>query len=374
TRLQVEHPVTELITGQDLVAWQLSVAEGLPLPLTQDQIRLNGHAIEVRLYAEDPANGFTPQTGPLYQFLPAEGEGLRFDTGVRSGDAVTPHYDPMLAKVVAWGDNRNEARRRLLRALEDTTVFGVTTNRYFLSRIIADDTFGAGEATTAFLQQAFRDDPSLAPKLTSIRELALAACVFSHGNSGPGATRHDINSSWSNAPSTVTPMKLETGDSTLELLVRRAGNHVTVTRGEDQYELDLESMGDGLLCIIDKGVRQRCQYHRRGDHLYLQASGQSVALRDVTHQPASGSSATGSGRIKATMDGAIIDVLVETGQTVKQGDTLVILEAMKMEHPVKADRDGTVGEVLAAKGDQVKRSQLLVEVIAAEATSEEAGQ
>ena len=378
TRLQVEHPVTEMITGQDLVAWQLSVAEGLPLPLTQDQIQLNGHAIEVRLYAEDPANGFTPQTGPIHQLRPAEGEGLRFDTGVRSGDAVTPHYDPMLAKMVAWGANRNEARRRLLRALEDTTVFGVTTNRYFLSRIIADETFGAGEATTAFLQQAFRDDPSLAPKDTSIRELALAACVFSHGNSGRPSSQSDMNNAWSNAPATVTPIKLETGDRTLELLVRRADNHFTVTWGEDQYELDLESMGHGLLCIIDKGVRQQCQYHRRGDHLYLQASGQAVALRDVTHQSASGAAASGSGQIKATMDGAIIDVLVQAGQAVKQGDTLVILEAMKMEHSVKADRDGVVGEVLAAKGDQVKRSQLLVEVSSdeakPEATSEEAGQ
>src|SRR5690606_25524538 len=127
------------------------------------------HAIEVRLYAEDPANGFTPQTGTLHEFTPAEGEGLRFDTGVRSGDVVSPHYDPMLAKVIAWGQNRDEARRRLIRALEDTTVFGVTTNRHFLSRIIADDTFGAGEATTAFLQQAFKDDPSLAPQALSIR-------------------------------------------------------------------------------------------------------------------------------------------------------------------------------------------------------------
>ncbi|HIO28676.1 acetyl/propionyl/methylcrotonyl-CoA carboxylase subunit alpha [Marinobacter salarius] len=374
TRLQVEHPVTELITGQDLVAWQLSVAEGLALPLTQDQIQLNGHAIEVRLYAEDPANGFTPQTGQLQQFQPAKGEGLRFDTGVRSGDSITPHYDPMLAKVIAWGANRNEARRRLLRALEDTTVFGVTTNRYFLSRIIADDTFGEGEATTAFLQQAFKDDPSLAPKGISIRELALAACVFSHGNSGRPDVRADLNNAWSNAPSTVSPMKLDTGDKTLELLVRRAGNHVTVTQGEEQYELDLESTGDGLLCIIDKGVRQRCQYHCRGDHLYLQAFGQVLAVRDVTHQPASGAAASGSGRITATMDGAIIDVLVQAGQAVKQGDTLVILEAMKMEHPVKADRDGTVGEILATKGDQVKRSQLLVEITATDATSEEAGQ
>ena len=374
TRLQVEHPVTEMITGEDLVAWQLSVAEGLALPLTQDQIQLNGHAIEVRLYAEDPANGFTPQTGPLHQFQPAEGEGLRCDTGVRSGDSITPHYDPMLAKVIAWGANRNEARRRLLRALEDTTVFGVTTNRYFLSRIIADDTFGEGEATTAFLQQAFKDDPSLAPKDISIRELALAACVFSHGNSGRLDVRADLNNAWSNAPSTVSPMKLDTGDKTLELLLRRTGNHVTVTQGEEQYELDLESTGDGLLCIIDNGVRQRCQYHRQGDHLYLQAFGQALAVRDVTHQPASGAAASGSGRIKTTMDGAIIDVLVQAGQAVKQGDTLVILEAMKMEHPVKADRDGTVGEILATKGDQVKRSQLLVEITATDATSEEAGQ
>ncbi|MCL7946209.1 acetyl/propionyl/methylcrotonyl-CoA carboxylase subunit alpha [Marinobacter sp. ATCH36] len=374
TRLQVEHPVTELITGQDLVAWQLSVAEGLPLPLAQDEIRLNGHAIEVRLYAEDPANDFTPQTGPLHQFKPGEGEGLRFDTGVRSGDSVTPHYDPMLAKVVAWGENRNEARRRLLRALEDTTVFGVTTNRYFLSRIIADETFGAGEATTAFLQQAFRDDPSMAPKDISLRELALAACVFSHGSSGPDADHQNLSTSWSNAPATVTPMKLECGEKFLELLVRRTGNHFTVTRGEDQYALDLESMGSGLLCIIDNSIRQQCQYHRQGDHLYLQASGQSVALRDATHQPTSGAAASGSGRIKATMDGAIIDVLVEAGQAVKQGDTLVILEAMKMEHPVKADRDGRVGEVLASKGDQVKRNQLLVAISAEETTPEESGQ
>jgi len=137
-------------------------------------------------------------------------------------------------------------------------------------------------------------------------------------------------------------MKLDTGDKTLELLVRRAGSHVIVTQGEEQYELDLESMGDGLLCIIDNGVRQRCQYHRQGDHLYLQAFGQALAVRDVTHQPASGAAASGSGRIKATMDGAIIDVLVQAGQAVKQGDTLVILEAMKMETEINAPADGTV--------------------------------
>jgi len=358
TRLQVEHPVTELITGQDLVAWQLMVAEGRPLPLAQDEIELNGHAIEVRLYAEDPANGFTPQTGTLHQFTPAERKGLRYDTGVRSGDVVSPHYDPMLAKVIAWGQNRDEARRRLIRALEDTAVFGVTTNRHFLSRIIADDTFGAGEATTAFLQQAFKDDPSLAPQRLTIRELALSACVLSLSGKG--------QEGWSNAPTTVMPMKLETQDDSLELLVRHSGHTLQVSHGEEHYELQLQSQEPGLLCIIDNGVRQRCQYYRSGDSLYLQAFGRSWSVRDITHQPAQGAQGAGSGKVQASMDGGIIDVLVAEGDQVEQGQTLVILEAMKMEHPVKADRSGTVGQLLARQGDQVKRGQLLVQVEANE--------
>ncbi|GGE56620.1 geranyl-CoA carboxylase subunit alpha [Streptosporangium jomthongense] len=363
TRLQVEHPVTELITGQDLVAWQMTVAEGLPLPLAQNQIKLNGHAIEVRLYAEDPSNGFTPQTGPLHTFQPAEGEGLRYDTGVRSGDEVTPHYDPMLAKVIAWGENRDEARRRLIRALDDTTVFGVTTNRYFLSRIIADSTFGAGEATTAFLQQAFSDDPSLQPAKLQIRQLALAACVLAHGTAGQEA--------WSNAPATNTPMKLDTGDEVVELLVQSSGSQLSCQFGDERYEMIVTSVQNGVLCIIDNGIRQRCQYHRSGDSLYLQAFGESWSVTDLTHQPAAGANGTGSGRIQASMDGAIIDVLAEAGQTVRQGDTLVILEAMKMEHPVKADCDGVVSQVLTSKGDQVKRNQLLAEITAGESSGQE---
>ncbi|MEP3562432.1 MAG: acetyl/propionyl/methylcrotonyl-CoA carboxylase subunit alpha [Marinobacter sp.] len=359
TRLQVEHPVTELITGQDLVAWQLMVAEGQPLPMTQAEIQLNGHAIEVRLYAEDPATDFTPQTGTLHQFSPATGEGLRFDTGVRSGDVVSPHYDPMLAKVIAWGQNRDEARRRLIRALEDTTVFGITTNRHFLSRIIADETFGAGEATTAFLQQSFKDDPSLAPQAPSIREMALSACALSLGSSGQDG--------WSNAPATVMPMSLEVQEQAVELLVRRSGQTLTVSQGEAHYELQIQSHEPGQLCIIDNGVRHRCQYHRNGDSLYLQAFGRSWSIVDRTHQPAAGAQGAGSGRIQAAMDGAIIDVLVAEGDTVAQGQTLVVLEAMKMEHPVKADRDGVVAGLHTNTGDQVKRSQLLVELAAEDA-------
>ncbi|WP_144823456.1 acetyl/propionyl/methylcrotonyl-CoA carboxylase subunit alpha [Marinobacter piscensis] len=363
TRLQVEHPVTELVTGQDLVAWQLRVAEGLALPLAQEDIQLNGHAIEVRLYAEDPAHDFTPQTGPLHVFQPAEGEGLRFDTGVRSGDDVTPHYDPMLAKVIAWGNNRDEARRRLIRALEDTRVFGVTTNRYFLSRIIADNTFGAGQATTAFLQQAFSDDPSLQPARLNIRKLALAACVLAHGATGA--------QTWSNAPATNTPIKLDTGNETVDLLVQSQGDSLSCRFEDEVHELKEISIHHDVLCFTDNGVRQRCHYHRHGDSLYLQAFGESWSVTDLTHQPAASANGTGSGRIQASMDGAIIDVVAEPGQTVLQGETLVILEAMKMEHPVKADCDGVIHQILTNKGDQVKRNQLLVEITTGELSEQE---
>ncbi|KAA1176271.1 acetyl/propionyl/methylcrotonyl-CoA carboxylase subunit alpha [Marinobacter salinexigens] len=363
TRLQVEHPVTELITGQDLVAWQLSVAEGLPLPLSQNQIKLDGHAIEVRLYAEDPAQEFTPQTGVLQQFRPAQGDGIRFDTGVRSGDSVTPHYDPMLAKVIAWGCNRDEARRRLIRALEDTTIFGVTTNRHFLSRIISNDTFGEGEATTAFLQQHLKGDPSTLPQTMGIRELAIAGGILNHGISG--------QATWSNTLTTATPLKLEAGESTVELTLSHTGNLWTVRSGTSTHSFEVVSMDQDELCIIDNGIRQRCQYHRQGDYLYLQASGQSWSVRDVTHQPTETTGGTCNGRVQATMDGAVIDVLIEPGAQVQRGDTLVVLEAMKMEHPVKAGRDGIAGQLLVNKGDQVQRNQLLMEVITIDNTEQE---
>ena len=156
------------------------------------------------------------------------------------------------------------------------------------------------------------------------------------------------------------------------MLVRANNSRMTVNAGADQYELKLVSAENGRACIIDKGVRQVCQYHRQGDHLYLQAFGQTLTFQDITHQPASGNAASGTGQIKATMDGALIDLLVEQGQTVKQGDTLVILEAMKMEHPVKADRDGTLTSLRVSRGDQVKRNQLLAEITADE-TAEDIG-
>ncbi|WP_166264167.1 acetyl-CoA carboxylase biotin carboxylase subunit [Marinobacter caseinilyticus] len=354
TRLQVEHPVTELVTGQDLVAWQLAVAEGRPLPLTQDEIQLRGHAIEVRLYAEDPAHGFTPQTGPLHLFQPAVTEGIRIDTGVQSGDTVTPFYDPMLAKVIAFGQCRDDARRRLLRALTDTVIFGVTTNRYFLSRIIADPVFGAGEATTAFLDQGFANDPSMRPTDVSILDLVLAGTILYQGET--------TGANWSNSLATAVPLRLAIDGAGFEVQVQCNGQSIQVRHGDDVHAITLVELTGHHLCFIDKGVRHVCQYQREANRLYLQPFGRSLCVTDHTHQPAVASGVTGSGRLQASMDGSIIEVRVAAGDPVQHGDTLVILEAMKMEHPIKADRNGRVSQLHATKGDQVKRHQVLVEL------------
>jgi len=180
TRLQVEHPVTEMITGQDLVAWQIRVARGERLPLTQDEVRLNGASIEVRLYAEDPANGFLPQTGPVLLWEPAQGDGVRIDHGIATGGEISPHYDPMVAKVIAWGDTREDARRRLIRALEDTAIVGFPTNKRFLLAILRNEVFASGVFGTAFIAEAMAQHPSLQPVSAHSADLALGFALL-HG-------------------------------------------------------------------------------------------------------------------------------------------------------------------------------------------------
>ena len=354
TRLQVEHPVTELITGQDLVAWQLLVAEGRPLPLQQSDIMLHGHAIEVRLYAEDPARDFMPQTGTLACFRPALNNGIRVDAGVTTGDVVSPWYDPMLAKVIAWGDTRDDARRRLIRSLEDSVIAGVTTNQAFLSRVIAHPQFGAGRATTAFLEREFAEDPTLRPAIARTDDLALAAILFCLSGAGQAG--------WSNNPATAIPLRLSVDDTDYTLQVRQAGQQWSVTCAGDTRSLTVFDNQPDRVGIIDRGVRHYCQYHLRHNHLYLLPPGRSVSVTDVTHQPPQISAGKGSGRLQATMDGAVIAVTVAGGDTVRQGETLVVLEAMKMEHPIKADRDGQVQTVHVSEGHQVRRHQLLIEL------------
>ena len=355
TRLQVEHPVTELVTGQDLVAWQLRVAAGEPLPLTQEQVRLTGHAMEVRLYAEDPAQGYLPQTGPVLSWRPASGEGVRIDHGLVDGAEVGSHYDPMLAKIIAFGASRDEARRRLIRAVEDTVLMGLDDNRRFLAAILRHPEFAAGDATTAFIDGPFADDPGLRAADTPEALWALAALLLTRIGAGDAAGRAGYRN-WHSSGVGAQPLVLAQGDRERTLYLTPDGIH-----GGPDLTLDAVHDDGTLIATLD-GVRRRYHWLYRDGRVWLQDGGLRACFEERTHRASGGEQGPGSGQLKAPMDGAVIEVNAAAGDTVKRGQTLAVLEAMKMEHALKADCDGTVDTVTVSAGDQVKRQQLLITV------------
>ncbi|WP_111656399.1 acetyl/propionyl/methylcrotonyl-CoA carboxylase subunit alpha [Isoalcanivorax indicus] len=352
TRLQVEHPVTELVTGQDLVSWQIRVARGEPLPLTQEQVTLTGHAIEVRLYAEDPAAGFLPQTGPVLHWQPAEGAGVRIDHGLRPGADIGSHYDPMLAKIIAWGDTREDARRRLIRAVQDTRLFGVRDNRRFLAAILAHPVFAAGEATTAFIGDDFADDRSMAATTPTSAQWALAAALLCQ-RAGT-ATQH-----WRNSGPAEQRLLLGHADTRQLVALRADGRDLLVTVADTSHRL---AMSDPERPVVD-GVQRSLTSTRHDQQLWLDDQGTVLVFRDDTHAAPETAAGAGSGQIRAPMDGAVLEVRCQEGERVSKGQVLVLLEAMKIEHSLKSDVDGTVERVTVRNGDQVKGKQILLSII-----------
>ncbi len=354
TRLQVEHPVTELITGTDLVAWQIAVAEGAPLPLAQDDVKLDGHAIEVRLYAEAPGNGFLPQTGKILAWEPALDDGVRVDSGIRVGQPVTPHYDPILAKLVAWGPDRETARRRLVRALDQSLVLGVNTNRAFLSAVLGNAVFREGAATTAFIEQEFSDHPTLSPYVPTLVELGVAALLQ--------ATDGDPQ-----VPVLAVPVParlvLECAGQEYPVSVQAlAGGGWRVQRGDEDIRLYVESVAAGRCVVRSEDLRREYRFAVDGDLVHLDTANAGTVFHNVTWAEPETDGRVGTGNIAAPMDGSVVEVRVAVGDRVARGDILAILEAMKMEHPLRADVDGTVSELLAGAGDQVRGRQVLVRV------------
>lgn len=388
TRLQVEHPVTELITGQDLVAWQLKVAAGEPLPLTQEEITLEGHAVEVRLYAEDPRNNFMPQTGRVRLWDYPERAGIRMDHGIQTGQEVSPFYDPMIAKVIAYGDNRTEAIRRLASAVEDTQLLGLNNNKLFLQNVLRHPVFGAGEATTAFIEQHFSADPSMDQKQPSDATLAKAAMLYflssaqnhAQSHSQDHAQNQGSSEGWTQAiaESQVYQLAFDGEAKAVSLAVNTSASTGPATRqafsiaiGEATIELACVTLEENRCVLLENDIRHTLSYAIDGNTLYLDDGCGHFILEDVTYQPAAAAGTAGNGQIKASMDGAIVDVLVKEGDAVEAGQTLIVLEAMKMEHALKAGISGTVSSLSCEAGQQVKSKQLLALVETDEAASSE---
>ena len=371
TRLQVEHPVTEIITGTDLVEWQINVAAGETLPLTQEQVTLSGHAIEVRLYAEDPRNQFLPQTGNILRWATPDSKGMRIDSGISEGQNVSPFYDPMLAKLIAYGSNREEARRRLQKLLRETVLFGVTVNTHFLSRVLDHEKFISGDATTAFIEQDFAEDASIQEQTRNPLATALA-CICLHQNKQTKSSVSNMLLGWSNSAGSEWPYTMQSGTQEIKLLLQDTKGTFTVREvgSEGRTTLRLVSNSENDLRFEIDGVVQRCAAMVSDDDIFLRLGTEDFAFSDVTHVAKDAAGASGNGKIQASMDGAIIKVFAQPGQKVTKGETLAILEAMKMEHPLKADIDGKVSSVLVNAGDQVKLRQLLVQVEASEESNE----
>ncbi len=368
TRLQVEHPVTEFITGLDLVEWQLRVAAGEKLPLTQAEIPLRGHALEVRVYAEDPERDYLPQTGTLHRLrAPAESAHVRVDTGVVEGDSVSVFYDPMIAKLVVWDVDRLSAARRLRRALESFEVAGLTTNLPLLAAVAKHEAFLAGDVHTGFLGQ--HGDGLLAHDAELERRLFTLACVGhlqtrarSSQQTPEGAQQ---TSPWSRTDAFrinedgIDLLRVKHGDQALQIPVvfRRTGTELTLPSGVVTFTRP-ELVGDDLSCVVD-GVRWHGTYVEHGLRSFALTAGRCLEL---DHAPDAfvGEEAAGGGVIKAPMPGKIIAVLVKAGELVAKGQPLVRLEAMKMEHTLRASFDGTVSELRVRELDQVDEGSTLL--------------
>lgn len=367
TRLQVEHPVTEMVTGLDLVEWQLRVAAGQPLPLRQEEISLQGHAIEARIYAEDPDVGFLPSIGEIqYLSLPQQGPRVRIDSAVDKGDAISPHYDPMIAKLIVSGADRTEALKQMRDALGAIQVVGLTANVDFLRRLVETQSFASADLDTGLIER--EHDGLFSRGAIPFEAWCLAALeeLCRDGHDRPGSP-WSISDGWRLVGQAGRRIDLACRGETMTLAAVPSG------RGWDlsvygSVEPPMHAQGDvrqnGEAVVLDVRIGQR-RYEATvvdvGDKLHVFYAGQSfVVERIVDLQPSTDTEAGGSG-LRAPMPGAVIALLAEPGDQLKAGDPLLVMEAMKMEHTVVAPSDGILAGFRYAIGDQVLAGAELVD-------------
>ncbi len=344
TRLQVEHPVTEMVTGLDIVALQFDVAEGKKLPLTQEDIRLNGHAVEARLYAEDPAKGFLPQTGRIVRFDPPAG--VRVDKGVETGDEVSAFYDPMIAKVIAHGATRGEVCAKLAAALDRMTLLGLTANAPFLAALLRDETFLKGGADIGHIERNLDAINAAAATPLEPVDVALAAAALFDRPFGALLT------GWNSRGACAFPVKLQHGDEAINAEIGAGPNWISAKTAGGEARIEIIEKTADRIVYRQGDARHSTVIARSGDIIDLQRGPFARRFTDMTFAPAAEAGA-GADAVKAPMAGAVTSVSVKPGDAVTKGQSVATIEAMKMEHQLKAPRDGVVAEVLAKPGDQV---------------------
>lgn len=360
TRLQVEHPVTEMTANVDLVEWQLRVAAGEALPLMQDEIERDGHAIEVRLYAENPQKEFLPSVGKLKLFItPEEDVHFRLDTGVETGDEITIHYDPMIAKLIVWHEDRDSAIRALNQALSDTAVFGLTTNLPLLRRIASDDVFAAGDIDTRYIDTHLAELTRAEATPAEVFEAA-ALDYFLESEDVSGFDLADgFQANGLGGRRLV--LRDETGtDATL--LVRRNGNCYTVRNGDKSHEASATQIDALTIRVAEHEHAANFLVLRLDDAIQVSTGGQSWQLTRMHPFAATAEGASDEAHPGAPMPGRIVAVHVKEGDRVEQGQALLVMEGMKMEVTVKAGVAGIIEKVIYAVGDMVEAEAPLVDI------------
>ena len=370
TRLQVEHPVTEMITGIDLVDWQLQIAAGLPLPLAQDEIAATGHAVEVRLYAENPARNFMPQTGRLDHLrFPADTAHVRVDTGVREGDEVSMFYDPMIAKIVAWDRDRPAALRRLRGALAETQLVGLNSNLGFLSAVAAHPAFADAALETGFIETHLADlVPEAGPAsdeilaLTALAELlrnVTASAEFAAASNDPHSPWH-LGDAWRLQGRGDIELRFRDGDDEIALRAQPTAGGFKIALREATVTVNGTLDDDGALLAEVDGIRIAATIVDDGADMAIVVRGHNHRLTLIDPLEAAAAAQTLGGKLTAPMPGRVVAVHVADGEKVKAGQSLMVLEAMKMEHVIASPADGVVATVRFAAGDQVMEGDELL--------------
>ena len=357
TRLQVEHPVTEEVTGIDLVREQLKIANGEPLNFSQEDVEWFGSSIEVRLYSEDPGNNFLPVTGKLIAFEPTEDPLVRWDSGVETGSEITPNFDPMLAKIISYGETRVEAANKLALALENSHFGGLKTNRDYLISILRSDEFLKGDTTTDFLEKAkIKDEIKLNEE--EIYFLAIAASMWIQGkNRYESEVLSNLSSGWNNARLPMQEIKLQFNDK--PLTVKYKNNREEIFTTDKNNSAKINSWDKNFIDVEIDNTRIRSKVTFDNELLLIQSKSGDVLFK-ILPKFETVKKVSIEGGLNAPMPGKVVEIKIKKGAKIKKGDTLIILEAMKMEHKVLAPSDGKVKEILIHKDEQVENGATLV--------------